>query len=460
MMERTLAAAAKAVHGRLVGVDARFGQVSTDTRTLERGALFVALRGERHDGHRFVADAAARGAVGAMVSALSDAPLAQILVDDTRAALGALAHAWRESFTIPVVAVTGSAGKTTVKELIAAILAVGPSGRGRRVCVTEGNLNNDIGLPLTLMRLANEHEAAVVELGANHPGEIDRLARIALPTIGVITNAGAAHLEGFGSIEGVARAKGELLDHLPAEGCAVLNADDPHLGEWRARTAARRVLTFGRARGADFTVIGEPALDETGARFTMRAPGGEIEIALPLLGPTNVVNALAAAAAAHAAGCGHDEIAAGLARAAAVRGRMHAVRGRAGALVIDDAYNANPASARAALDYLAARAGQRIFVLGDMLELGPEGPALHAEIGEYAKGRCDALVAIGPLARRAADTFGAAAEAYAEAPDAARALGAKLAPDVTVLVKGSRAMGLERVVAALAAEHGTEGAPC
>ena len=460
MMERTLASVAEAVRGRLVGSNARFERVSTDTRTLERGALFVALRGERHDGHRFVGDAAARGAAGAMVSTLSDAPLAQVLVDDTRAALRRLAHAWRASFDIPVVAVTGSAGKTTVKELIAAILAVGPGGRGRRVCVTEGNLNNEIGLPLTLMRLSAEHEAAVVELGANHPGEIDLLARIARPTIGVITNAGAAHLEGFGSLDGVAKAKGELLDHLPAEGFAVLNADDPHVGEWRARSRARRALTFGRDRGADFTVLGEPELGETGARFAMRTPDGDVDISLPLLGPTNVVNALAAAAAAHAAGCGSDEIAAGLARAAAVRGRMNAVAGRAGALVIDDAYNANPSSARAALDYLAARAGTRIFVLGDMLELGPDGPALHAEIGEYAKGRCDELVAIGPLARRAADAFGAAAEAYADAPEAARALGAKLAPDVTVLVKGSRAMGLERVVAALAAEHGTEGAPC
>ncbi|MFO7287268.1 MAG: UDP-N-acetylmuramoyl-tripeptide--D-alanyl-D-alanine ligase [Gammaproteobacteria bacterium] len=459
MMERTLASAAAAVNGRLVGADARFEQVSTDTRTLERGALFVALRGQRHDGHRFVDDAAVRGAVGAIVSTLSDAPLAQILVDDTLKALGALARAWRASFSIPVVAVTGSAGKTTVKELIAAILAVGPGGRGRRVCVTEGNLNNEIGLPLTLMRLSSEHEAAVVELGANHPGEIDRLARIAQPSVGVITNAGPAHLEGFGSIDGVAKAKGELLDHLPPDGTAVLNADDPHVGEWRARSRANRVLTFGRSNDADFTVIGEPSLGEDGARFTMRTPSGEIDIALPLLGPTNVVNALAAAAAAHAVGCGNDEIAAGLSRAAAVRGRMNAVRGRKGALVIDDAYNANPSSARAALDFLAARSGTRIFVLGDMLELGPTAPKLHAEIGEYAKGRCDELVTIGPLSRRAAEAFGDAAESYADAPDAARALDAKLAPGVTVLVKGSRAMGLERVVAALEARNG-EGSRC
>src|SRR5690606_3532028 len=417
--------------------------------------------GERFDGHRFVGDAAAKGAVGAMVSVRSDAALPQIEVDDTRIALGRMAQAWRASFPIPVVAVTGSSGKTTVKELIAAILSVPAARRGRSVCVTQGSLNNDIGLPLTLMRLSAEHESAVVELGANHAGEIDYLAKIARPTVGVITNAGAAHLEGFGSLDGVAKAKGELLDHLPAAGAAVLNADDRYVEEWRARCAASRVLTFGFAAGADFTVEGSPVLDERGARFAMRTPRETIDVTLPLLGRTNVLNALAAAAAAHALGCEPDDIAAGLGRAAPVRGRMHAVAGRGGAVVIDDAYNANPSSARASLDYLATLSGRRIFVLGDMLELGPDAERLHAEVGEYAKVRCDALVAIGPLARHAAAAYGRGADAFDDAASAVDALVPRLADDVTLLVTGSRAMPPDRVVAGLAAPEGrTEGGPC
>ena len=459
-MERTLAQVAEVVQGRLIGADAPFGAVGTDSRTLERGALFVAIAGERFDGHRFVADAAAKGAAGAMVTARADVALAQIEVPDTRTALGRMAKGWRSSFRIPVIAVTGSSGKTTVKELIAAILAVGAARRARAICVTHGNLNNDIGLPLTLMRLSAGHDAAVVELGANHPGEIAILAEIARPTVGVITNAGAAHLEGFGSLDGVAKAKGELLDDLPAAGAAVLNADDRYLGEWRARTSAGRVLTFGFAADADVTVSGELALDERGARFALRTPQGIVDVSVPLLGRTNVLNALAAAAAATAVGCELADIAAGLAQAAPVRGRMHALAGREGAVVIDDAYNANPSSARAALDHLAMLAGRRIFVLGDMLELGDDAAQLHAEVGEYARTRCDALVAIGPLARHAAAAFGSGAEVYPDVARAAADLATCLAEDVTVLVKGSRAMGLERVVAELTAAQSPEGASC
>jgi len=460
-MERTLAHVAEAVQGRLIGANARFGAVGTDTRTLEKGALFVAIVGEHYDGNRFVGDAAAKGAVGAMVSVHSDVALPQIVVDDTRIALGRMAHAWRASFRIPVVAVTGSSGKTTVKELIAAILSVGAERRGRSVCVTQGNLNNDIGLPLTLMRLSAEHESAVVELGANHAGEIDALARIARPIVGVITNAGPAHLEGFGSLDGVANAKGELLDHLPPAGAAVLNADDRYVEAWRARTAAGRVLTFGCAANADFTVDGDPVLDERGARFKLRTPRETLDVTLPLVGRTNVLNALAAAAAGYAVGCDADDIVAGLARASAVRGRMHVVAGRSGAVVIDDAYNANPSSARAALDHLATLSGRRIFVLGDMLELGPSAADLHAELGEYAKSRSDALVAIGPLARHAAAAYGSGADAFDDVASAIEAILPRLGEDVTVLVKGSRAMGLERVVAGLAAtEQSAGGASC
>jgi UDP-N-acetylmuramoyl-tripeptide--D-alanyl-D-alanine ligase len=455
-MARTLAAVADALDGRLVGADSPFDAVGTDTRALAPGSLFVAIRGERHDGNAFVADAAAKGAAGALVSALAQTSLPQVAVPDTRAALGAMARAWRGNFAIPVIAITGSSGKTTVKELTASIVGV-----GRNVCVTQGNLNNDIGVPLTLMRLTPEHEILVVELGANHAGEIDYLAGLVEPTVGIITNAGAAHLEGFGSVAGVAAAKGELLDHLPRAGTAVLNADDAFFAEWRTRARSSDVLTFGFAENADVTVAAPPTLGATGSQFAIRLPGGDtVEVRLPLLGRQNVANALAAAAAAHAVGASAEQIAAGLERAAAVRGRMKTQRARAGATLVDDSYNANPSSARAALDYLAALDGRRIFVLGDMLELGPDAAALHRELGEYARGRCDALVAVGELSREAAAGFGASAEVCEDVDSAVAAILPLLGAGTTVLVKASRGMGLDRIVAALAEPSGTEGAAC
>lgn len=443
-MTRSLASVASEVHGRLVGADREFDAVTTDSRERVSGALFVAIRGERFDGNDYVADVHEQGAAGALVSRVAELPLPQVEVDDTRRALGAMARAWRGNFPLPVVAVTGSAGKTTVKELIAAILRV-----RRRVCVTRSNLNNDIGLPLTLMRIRPEHEVIVVELGANHAGEIDYLSDLAQPTIGVITNAAAAHLEGFGSIAGVAAAKGELLDHLPRSGTAILNADDPYCAEWRARSQAERVATFGFGADADCRVVGEPVLGDDGSVFTMRLPdGAQTGIELPLVGRQNIANALAAAAAAHAAGASPAEIRAGLASGSQVPGRMSVLRGNAGATVVDDSYNANPASARAALDWLAARGGTRVFVLGDMAELGAEAEALHRETGVYARQRCDAFVAIGALAAHASAAFGSDGEAFADIESARRALEPRLADDLTVLIKGSRVMGLDRLVAA------------
>ena len=446
-MARTLAAVAREVNGTLHGADAAFGAVTTDTRTLGRGELFVAIRGERFDGNDYVPAAFERGAAGALVSRLSAVPLSQVAVPDTRSAFGALSRAWRRNFAVPVVAVTGSSGKTTVKELIAGILRV-----SRTICVTQGNLNNDIGVPLTLMRLDTEHEALVVELGANHAGEIDYLAGLAEPTVAVITNAAAAHLEGFGSIEGVAHAKGEILDHLRPGGTAVLNADDRFARDWQARAGGHHVVTFGLGANADCKLRGEPRFTASGAEFGMRlADGEELDVRLPLLGRQNVANALAAAAAARAAGATGAEIVTGLERAAAVRGRMRPVPGLRGAAVIDDSYNANPGSVRAALDYLALLPGTRILVLGDMKELGADEVRLHEEIGAHARGRCDRLVAVGTLAAHAAQAFGAGAHACADLDEARDAVAPDLGPDVTVLVKGSRAMGLERLVAALAA---------
>jgi len=448
MMSRTLAAVAHEVRGRLVGADQAFGVVTTDTRTLAPGALFVAIAGDRFDGNDFIGEAEAKGAAGALVSRLAAAALPQIEVRDSRRALGAMARAYRASFSIPVVAVTGSSGKTTVKELIAAILSV-----SRSVCVTQGNLNNDIGVPLTLMRLTTEHDAAVIELGANHLGEIDYLAGLAQPTVGVITNAAAAHLEGFGSLRGVCLGKGELLDHLPRAGTAVLNADDQFRSDWVARSRCEFTVTFGFAVSADCRVLGEPNFMATGSEFRLRLPEGEeADVWLPLLGRQNVANALAAAAAAQAVGASTEDIVAGLARATPVRGRLRAVAGRNGATIIDDSYNANPGSVRAALDHLAALAGKRILVLGNMAELGPTAPALHQEIGEYARGRCDLLFAIGDLAGKAAAAFGAGGRPVADIEAARAALDPLLASDVTVLVKGSRVMGLDRLVRTLEAE--------
>lgn len=451
-MARCLSAVADRINGRLAGPDATFGVVGTDTRTLPEGALFVAIKGERFDGNEYVMAAAERGAVGALVSRLRDLPLPQIEVDDTRRAFGAMARAWRENFEIPVIAVTGSAGKTTVKELIASIL-----GESRKACVTEGNLNNEIGVPLSLMRLEDSDQAMVVELGANHAGEIANLGSLVEPTIAVITNAGAAHLEGFGSVAGVAAAKGELLDCLPQDGVAVLNADDEFFDDWRRRAGGRVVLTFGFSEKANYRVIADVETNGGWSSFAIGTPDGQqIEVRLALLGRANLANALAAAAAASAAGASADEIRRGLERVRPIRGRMRKLPGKGGAALIDDSYNANPSAARAALDFLAGLSGQRILVLGDMLELGDEASRLHREIGEYALGRCDELVAIGDLAAEAAEAFGVRGSKHAGIDAAANAVRERLAPDVTVLIKASRSMGLEDLVSVLAETEGAD----
>ena len=453
-MARRLAAVAEKVDGRLVGADAGFGVVSTDTRTLPAGALYVAIRGERFDGNDFVDAAAERGAAGALVSRLQQTDLPQIEVEDTRRAFGTMAHAWRRNFSIPVVAVTGSAGKTTVRELTAAIL-----GQSRKLCVTQGNLNNDVGVPLSLMRMEADDEALVVELGANHAGEILNLGQLVEPTVAIITNAGAAHLEGFGSVEGVARAKGELIDCLAGDGIAVLNADDRFFDEWCKRAGQRRVISFGLAPEADVRLLGEPTIVDGVSRFSLSLPdGSSLDVMLPLLGRANISNALAATAAATAAGATGIDVTAGLAGVEPVRGRMQRRPGRNGSMLIDDSYNANPSAARAALEFLDSCSGQRVFVLGDMLELGTDAASLHAEIGDYSRGRCDRLVTVGELAAEAAAAFGPASAVCADIEQAEAAIVPLLAPDVTVLIKASRSIGLDRLVSLLA--EPAEGEPC
>ena len=454
-MKRSLAAFAKACGGRLVGEDRPYTCVVTDTRGLPSGSLYVALRGPRFDGNQFVGAAAAAGAVGAVVDRpLDTAPLPLIEVGDGQEALSRAAAGFRAAYTGPVVGVAGSNGKTTVKEMLAAILS-----QGGPCLATRGNLNNHIGVPLTLLRLEPSHAAAVVEIGANHPGEVAALAALARPDVGLITNAGAEHLEGFGDLDGVARAEGEMVASLRPEGHAILNFDDPYFDLWRGMTAAR-VSSFGLGEGADFRAVGlAEHLDEQGfsASFDLVSPAGRRAVRLNVGGRHNVVNALCAAAAAMAAGASLDQVAAGLASMRPVAGRLQPKRTTQGARLIDDSYNANPSSVRAGIDVLAAVGRPAWLVFGDMGELGEHARQSHVDIGRYARERgIERLYATGPLATLAVEAFGAGANWYPDTEALARAVGTALHPDVTLLVKGSRSNRLERVVAALTGT--TEGA--
>ena len=448
-MARTLDNVAAAVGGELVGSNRSFSGVSTDTRTLTEGALFIALKGPHFDGHRFLEEAAAKGAAGALVEEVAGLALNQVSVLDTRRALGRLAGAWRMSVDakrLATVAITGSNGKTTTKELVAAIL----SGLGP-VHATRGNFNNDIGLPLTLLDLEAEHRSLVLEMGANHPGEIAYLTEIAKPTVAVVTNAGPAHLEGFGSVAGVAKAKGELFAGLPADGTAIINADDEFAPLWRDLAAGRRIVEFGRSATAHCRLVDEVPPNAAGQRFRLQIKGlGDADIALPLQGAHNALNATAAAAAAIAAGANLEHVVAGLNRGVSVTGRLLPRQGRSGALVIDDSYNANPASVKAAIETLASHSGRRVLVLGDMAELGADGIQLHRQVGEYAAGRqLDGMVCVGQLSAHACDAFGPSGVHFERQAEALKYIESLLGPDLVVLVKGSRSMALDHLADAL-----------
>jgi len=452
-LAHTLSNLARATEGRLVGADVAFASVSIDSRTMPPGALFIALKGPSFDGHEFVATAAQHGAIGALVQQELPTAIPQVVVGDTLVALTDFARAWRREFSIPVVGITGSNGKTTTKEMIGSILA-----RAHNCLVTQGNLNNHIGVPLTLMRLNDEHGAAVIEMGANHQGEIAALAAIAEPTVGIITNAGAAHLEGFGGLEGVARGKGELLRALGPKGTAVINADDAFANYWRETTTAGRVFTFGFSQAADFwarNVRPHSAASALGFEFDLMTPAGSKAATVALAGVHNLRNALGAAAAAYAAGATLDQIVSGLANMRAVSGRLQLLPAINDSFLLDDSYNANPSSLRAGLDALqampSAGGDDRWLVLGDMLELGEGGDAMHAEMGAYAQSiGIKRMFAVGPLARLACDAFGAGASWFPDLDALIAALRSELKPRVTVLIKGSRANRLERVADALA----------
>ena len=452
-----LSQAAQALNARMIGEDVRFESVSTDSRKIKAGDLFIALRGEHFDGYEFAATALQSGAVAVMVNAgsyeanpsgLSSGRI--LLVEDTRLALGQLAAHWRRQFDIPLSAVTGSNGKTTVKEMLASILREA-AGSEDVVLATKGNLNNDIGMPLTLLQLDARHRYAVIEMGMNHPGEIDYLTRIACPDVALVNNASGAHLEGLGSVEAVARAKGEIFAGLGDHGTAVINADDAHAPLWRSLAGTHDLLEFALDQNADISGQWQP--EGSGLRLVARTPQGEFTALLQVPGAHNARNALAATAAAIALNVPLDTIAAGLEKFAGVTGRLQRKAGRNGAMLIDDTYNANPASMRAAIGVLAQQGGKRVFVLGDMGELGEGAATFHAEIGAEAKrAGIEKLYALGELSRDAVREFGSGARHSASLDELIAELDKELEAGTTVLVKGSRFMKMERVVQACMAQ--------
>ncbi|HAT30249.1 MAG TPA: UDP-N-acetylmuramoyl-tripeptide--D-alanyl-D-alanine ligase [Janthinobacterium sp.] len=448
-MRGTLAHLIPALAGARLTADAAFDGVSTDSRDVAPGALFVALRGERFDAHAFLAQVEGRGAAAVLVEALPPGwTLPAIVVPDTLVALGRLANAWRRQFALPLIGVTGSNGKTTVKEMLAAILVAAFGDEGS--LATRGNLNNEIGVPLTLFRLNGTQRAAVIELGMNHPGEIARLAAIAEPTLALVNNAQREHQEFMHTVAAVARENGAVLAALPADGVAVFPHDDEFSPLWRELSGARRTLTFGLSKDADISCTHRAAEDFGSDMFvSVRQPDGaplQFFVALRAAGEHNVRNALAAAACAHGAGIDADAIKRGLEAFAPVSGRLQKKLAANGATVIDDSYNANPDSVRAAIDVLAQAQSPRILVLGDMGEVGTQGRQFHEEIAAYALAKgIEQVLATGELARHLRAANVAHFERF---EDLLAALDAQLAgrPQATVLIKGSRFMKMERAV--------------
>jgi UDP-N-acetylmuramoyl-tripeptide--D-alanyl-D-alanine ligase len=425
-------------------------RVNTDTRSLQAGDLFVALKGERFDAHEFLAQAKAQGAVAAIAHhGLAQAGLPGLEVPDTRLALGQLAAGWRSQFDLPLVAVTGSNGKTTVTQMIASILR---AWKADKAFATEGNLNNDIGVPLTLLRLSAAHEVGVVELGMNHPGEIAYLAELSRPTVALVNNAQREHLEFMATVEAVARENGSVFQSLDAAGTAVFPADDDYAPLWRELVGARKLLTFALSGPAD--VRGTAQWEGGSWKVAAVTPAGKADFSLHIAGRHNVKNALAAAACALAAGVPLASIAAGLSAFVPVKGRSRAIAvalpGRVLTLV-DDSYNANPDSMRAALEVLAELPGPRLMVMGDMGEVGDQGPQFHDEAGRHARALgIEKLFTLGEQSQNAAAGFGGA-QIFSGMDELAAAVLAELAGTGSVLVKGSRFMRMERVVQAITA---------
>lgn len=446
-----LSEAATALNAELLGADVAFNSVGSDSRNIEAGQLFVALKGENFDGNTYAAEAISKGAAAVLVSDAAIDARPALLVQDTRLALGALAKYWRSKFSAPVIGVTGSNGKTTTKEMLTAILAAA-TGDIKSVHATYGNLNNDIGLPLTLLKIKPQHLYVVAEMGMNHLGEIDYLTHIARPSVAVINNANTAHIGELGSRENIARAKGEIFAGLQGGGVAVINADNDFADYWKTLNVGRKVVTFGLQQSADVTASYQ---EQAGvSQVNLSTPNGRVSFALKVEGVHNISNALAASATAYALGVSNADIAAGLQNFGGVYGRLERKAAANGAVLIDDTYNANPDSMKAAIDVLAKQSGDKILVLGDMGELGADAKTMHAGIGAYAKAAGLAkLYCLGELSKEMVSAFGAGAQHF-ESPEAvAAAVLSQLNNNSTVLVKGSRFMRMERVVSLLVAKQ-------
>ena len=429
-----LSEAAKVMQATLMGPDAMFSSVGTDSRNITKGQLFVALKGDNFDGHDYAELAITQGAAAVLVSHHMSCAEPALMVSDTCLALGRLAAYWRNQFAIPVVAITGSNGKTTVKEMLASILKAG-SHQPDEVLATAGNLNNHIGLPLTLLKLNQQHRYAVVEMGMNHTGEISYLSHIGRPTVALINNAGSAHIGELGSVEAIAKAKAEIFEGLSEGGIAIINADDAFAPLWTTLSDNHQKMTFGLENKADVTATYQ--LEASASALEIKTPQGVVKVQLPAPGKHNVLNALSATTAALSLGVPLNIIAAGLESYAGVKGRLQALVGINGALVIDDTYNANP----------MAKAGIKLLVLGDMGELGDNAADLHAEIGSYAKAAgVDALFTLGNLSQAMSAAFGGGAKHYLDPQVLVADLIANMRTGVNVLVKGSRFMAMERVV--------------
>lgn len=429
-------------NGQVFGGNATITGVTTDTRQLQAGALYVALRGERFDGHDFVAAARDAGAAAVLVEHAVDIDLPAVIVADSERALGQVAAAIREQRKATVVGITGSNGKTTVKSLVAAILSL-----HGRTHVNAGNYNNEIGLPLSVIALPKDAQYAVFEMGAGKPGDIEYLARIARPRIGLVNNIAAAHLERMGNLEGIAVTKGALISALPADGIAIVNADDAFADYFTGLAGARQVIRFGLSNGAD---VGATLVDGEPGVLQLVTPAGSTRVKLALPGLHNARNALAAAAVAVALDVPLDTIRQGLESASGVAGRLNLRCHASGAVVIDDSYNANPGSFAAAIATLAELPGRKILVMGDMKELGPDADVLHAQTGALASDAgIDELHAVGELSAHAVRAFDGSASLHASQRDLVDALRPLLVAGTSLLVKGSRSSAMERVVAAL-----------
>jgi UDP-N-acetylmuramoyl-tripeptide--D-alanyl-D-alanine ligase len=432
--------------------DLIFQGVSTDTRTLQPGNLFVAICGEQYNGHDFITEALKKGAIAALVSQPCKESIPQLMVNDTLEAFGKLSAIFRSQFTIPIIGVTGSNGKTTLKNMIASILQAACNNNAECVLATEGNLNNNIGVPIMLCRLNSAHRYAVIEMGMNHFHEIEYLTKLTRPKVAVITNAAEAHLEGLKNIAGVAKAKGEIFQGLPQDGVGVLNRDDPHYTYWLELVKNHRHLIFGLKHAADVTA---DILQNQHIR--LKTPTGEIEVNLPLLGKHNVMNALAATAATLAIGIDLPTIKAGLESVDPAHGRMEQHVLKNGTKIIDDTYNANPFSLRAAVDTLSTFPGEKIVVLGDMKELGKDEIQLHAEAGHHMReAGINSLFTFGKLSEAATESFGRDAMHFTDRAALIAALQAYLKPDTTILIKGSRSMRMETILAGLIPENKLE----